>query len=81
MALRHLLGFKNIPYKYRGLACDILPEEDLWCVSGMVTDEQGYVGGGILEWCFNEGDAAFLANEMKKDAKFAQLRVHKYKED
>jgi hypothetical protein len=44
-------GFED--YTYRGLPCNIAPDEELWMVGGH--DKRG--GSGVLEWCYDEADA------------------------
>lgn len=61
-------------YKYRGLACNIADDEDIWCVSGV--DEMG--GSGILEWCYNEDDAVYMMGKMKEYPQFSELLASKF---
>lgn len=63
-------------YKYRGLPCNIQPDDKLWCVSGSDT----WTGAsGVLEWCYNEGDANSVKEEMSKDrGRFILLTASKY---
>ena len=63
----------------RSLPCNIVPEDELWALCGEKHDADGSVGGGVLEWCYNEEDAR---NEMarlylRKDLK--RLSISKWK--
>ena len=63
-------------YVFRGLPINIQPENSLWFVAGGYSDHSG---GGILEWCYDEGDANNILEEMKKDSRFSNLSAGKYK--
>lgn len=71
-------------YVYRNYPCNIVPDDQLWCVCGGLVDSAGKaMGGGVLEWCTNEEDANNILNKMK-DAKtsdnlrFVNLSAEKY---
>ncbi len=69
----------NKPRYVRGLPCNIAPENDLWCIVGALIDEDGTpVGGGILEWCYDETDANHLLSLIKDDPAYGNLRAQKY---
>lgn len=64
-------------YKYRNLPCNIQPDDKLWCVSGA---DLTTGASGVLEWCYNQGDADSVMEEMKEDAgRFIGLYVEKYR--
>lgn len=58
-------------YRYRNLPCSIADDDQLWAISGV--DARG--GSGVLEWCYDEGDARALFNQMKRYPQFTQLEV------
>lgn len=60
-------------YRFRGLPCNIVNENIIWCVSG----EYGN-GAGVLEWCYDRADAEELARELRKDPKARNIRAHKW---
>ena len=60
-------------YHFRGLPCNILPDDKLWCVSGSYAE-----GGGILEWCYNQGDAEYLAEKLRLDPLAFGIHTHKF---
>jgi hypothetical protein len=62
-------------YKYRGLPCNIVPDDQLWAVSGC-----DGCGGGVLEWCMDEKDALRMLSKMEPFPQFKNLKAHKYKE-
>ena len=64
-------------YRYRGLPCSIVPDDELWCVAGQ--DTQG--GSGVLEWCRDELDAKNMLEQMLKYPQFRNLRAHKHQEE
>ncbi len=68
-------------YKMRNLPCNIRPDHKLWCVMGAVDNGNGYYGGGVLEWCYDQADAEALVEEMQKDSRFSNLTASKYKEE
>lgn len=79
------LSVKPYRYKMRGLPCfDSRGHEMPWCVSG--TEEVVYedgstsVGGGVLEWCYDEEDANERLRLMRPDPRFKNLRAEKASE-
>lgn len=60
---------KQPRYRYRCLPCTIAPDDQLWYVEGV--DERG--GVGVLEWCFDEPDAAHRLNLMRAFKQFSRL--------
>jgi hypothetical protein len=53
-----------------------------WYVLGGILEDGKIVGGGILHWCYDEEDAKFHMNEMKKfPNQFADLKICKYEEE
>lgn len=58
-------------YKFRGLPCNIQPDENLWCVCGGMKGG----GGGVLEWCYDEQDANDILKEMQKYSYFVGLHA------
>jgi hypothetical protein len=67
-------------YKFRGLPCNIRPDDQLWCVVGRHETPKGS-GGGVLEWCYDEDDAYRVMTEMSKYPSFSGLKAKKYKEE
>lgn len=71
-------------YEYRNYPCNIVSDEQLWCVAGKDCE---HGGGGVLEWCTSEEDAKRMLVEMRKAVKqngeyrFSNLRAYKYKEN
>lgn len=66
-------------YEFRNLPCNIVPKNQLWCVSGVYEDKKKNMsGGGILEWCYNEEDANITLSQMKRDKRFSKLSASKY---
>jgi len=61
-------------YIFRNLPCNILPEDELWCVTGFFSN-----GGGVLEWCYNENDANERFQLMSFDKRFSELKAQPYK--
>ena len=61
-------------YKFRNLPCrcKATGQEMRWAVVGSYADGSG---GGVLEWCYNQGDAEHLVTEMEKDSRFTCLRA------
>lgn len=57
-------------YVYRGLPCNVVEEDELWCVSG---GDVRTNGGGVLEWCVSESDAQDVLTQMKR---FPERFVH-----
>lgn len=80
-ALRRVMhGGKVERYQPRNLPCNIVPDDQLWCVCGGFTDENG-PGGGVLEWCYNESDALVRKSFMARDPRYSDLSVRKWKEN
>lgn len=61
-------------YKYRGLPCNIQPDDLLWCVSGV--DAEG--GSGVLEWCYSKEDAEDRLQIMAQHPRFRGLEAHPF---
>lgn len=61
-------------YTFRSLPCNIVPENEVWCVTGF---HEG--GGGVLEWCYNEDDANERLKLMSFDKRFNELKAQPYK--
>ena len=59
-------------YVYRGLGCNILPDERLWAVSGsdLVNDS-----AGVLEWCWDQKDAETVLELMQSSGEFSDLNA------
>ena len=72
-----LQSAEHRPYRFRGLPCTIVPGDALWCVTGLYTTEGGD-GGGVLEWCRDEGDAQRVLRSMEQDLTLSNLRAAKY---
>lgn len=66
---------KERKYKLRNLPCNVVPESQLWFVSG-VDVVQGSTG--VIEWCRDKVDAARVFREMKVSDEFDQLRYGQY---
>ena len=64
----------NQEYTSRGLPYRVNGQELFWSVGGTFKDESSEAGG-VLEWCFNEGDANHLKSLMEKDSRFSNLTV------
>lgn len=62
-------------YTYRGLPSNIVPDEKLWCVSGIDALNKS---AGILEWCYNETDAKQLIKDMRASDQFCGLSANLY---
>lgn len=63
-------------YVFRNLPCNIQPDEALWCVRGRLNDPtEPLHGGGVLEWCYNEGDAKERLAMMERDPRFSNLQA------
>lgn len=58
-------------YTFRGLPCNIQPDDKLWCVCGGMKGG----GGGVLEWCYDEEDAKDILKEMRKYSYFIGLHA------
>jgi len=79
-ALRRILAGESndyVRYTPRNLGCDILPDGELWCVTG-VSDTLRRRSMGVLEWCFDEEDAYTLMQMMMRDPDYSELHHHKY---
>ena len=61
-------------YTFRSLPCNILPEDEIWCVTGFFNN-----GGGVLEWCYNEDDANERLKLISFDKTYTELKAQKYK--
>lgn len=69
-------------YKFRNFPCNIVPEKELWAVSGTRKDDIGNYMTGVLEWCVNEADAEYIRNKMMGDYHLFDLKIEKFiKED
>lgn len=65
-------------YEYRGLPCSIAPDEELWCISGADKLDNS---GGILEWCYGEGDAKEVLQKMSQyPDRFSDLKAQSWLE-
>jgi hypothetical protein len=60
-------------YQFRGLPSSIKPDHELWCVSG----HHG-IGGGVLEWCFDEEDAKYMLAYMRRFPEFKNLSAGRF---
>jgi len=69
----------NVPYKFRGLPCNITTDDKLWCIVGRFVNERG-CGGGALEWCYDEQDASAVLAQMVQDSQFRNLQAITYKQ-
>lgn len=63
----------------RGLPCNIVSENKLWCICGQLNTPTG-TGGGVLEWCYDEQDAKreFLRLSRDTTGQYTQLSYCKY---
>lgn len=60
-------------YKYRGYACNIAPDDKLWCICG---HDQHDRSSGVLEWCYDEEDAKYLLEKMQQFSQFLHLTAN-----
>ncbi len=61
-------------YIFRNAPCTVGSHGETWYVAGKFIDE-GDIGSGILEWCYDRDDALALKSEMQKDPRFSKLSV------
>lgn len=46
--------------------CNIVPDDQLWCVTGSMLDENGKISGaGVILWCYDEEDAECWIDEFR----------------
>jgi hypothetical protein len=64
-------------YQYRSLPCNVVPDDQLWCVEGFDLVEPG---GGVLEWCRSESDAQERIALMLESGEFERLSYSEWKE-
>lgn len=50
-------------YNYRGLSCSIVPQSQLWMISGF---DKRNGGSGVLEWCVDKDDAQLRLGFMQR---------------
>lgn len=69
------IGKKKYKYTFRNL-----PWYDERTKTNMPWIVQGRCGEvfGVLEWCYNEGDAKHLMSQMEKDDSFSNLSISEY---
>ena len=63
----------NMLYIFRNLPCNIVPDDELWYISGNFQHENGF-GSGVLEWCYDENDAKAILSQMLQDNSFSNLQ-------
>lgn len=59
----------------RGFPCSIVPDEELWMITGSMGN-----GGGVIEWCVDEEDANHRLDKLKSDTtgRYKDLKAEKY---
>ena len=75
----NLNALRDCPvYRYRGLPCSIAKDEDLWCING---GDRINGGCGVLEWCYDEEDALYRLERMRKHPhQFQELSASTHRE-
>lgn len=66
------------PYQFRNLPCRVNGKQMPWIVGGICNFSATEIGAGILEWCYDQNDANTLANLMRQDSRFKEIKVREY---
>jgi len=70
------------PINYvRRATSDLVPVDELWCVSGYEINEHNRVcGSGVIEWCYSRQDAREVMERLKRMNMYTLrgLRIHKW---